>query len=516
MATEVATVLWRVWSFACGLPLGAFAALASAPDAAAAAARAPWGALAGGLLLLLATSGLARWRDDEFDRGRHLATAASAGWLAVPAGLAWWQGFAPGAAGWLGACVVVLAIALWRGARALGPAFGLPRQALRALAFVVGGALAALALAAAFAALGGSGPEPPPQRLAVALYDLDAAVATRPLPSCAPEPRAVRVLLERGAHPVLSPDGRTVWFDAPAPQAGGRRQIHRLERANGEPTCWTCEEPGNNVRPSVGRPGLALVFDSDRHATWLHPDDTELYLTGTERSVPARRLTFRPGADERALLAPGSRLLVWSRRDGGRYALAAAALRSGHGGLLLGNVGLLARGGAEWMAPLAWAPDARTVIVAHGNPFGPLGGFAFDPATGAQSELGASLAPAASFVADGGWLAFATAQGGHRAGALPAALGFALGPHATAARGPLRATTGVRSGPSAEPGAAAALALPESLVRWGEPTGLALDPDGSGFVLGQRRSGPGGVEERLVEVTLACGGTALARAPEDS
>jgi len=507
-------VLWRLWSFVCGVPLGVFAALASTPDPATAAARAPWGGLAGGGLLLLATSLLARWRDDELDRGRHLAAAASAGWLAVPAGLAWWQGFAPGAAGWLGLCAVALVIALWRGARALGPAGGLPRQALRALGFVAGGAVAAIALGAVLAAVGGSGIEPPAPRLATMLYDLDAAVATRPLPACGAEPRSVRVLLDRGAHPALSPDGRTVWFDAPAPQAGGRRQIHRLERASGEVTCWTCDEPGNNVRPSVGTPGLALVFDSDRHATWLHPDDTELYLAGTERPLPARRLTFRRGADERALLAPGSRLLAWSRREGGRYAVVAAALRSGHGGLLLGNVGVLARGGAEWTAPLAWAPDARTLVFARGNPFAPLAGVAFDPATGAQAELGAALAPAASFVADGGWLAFATTQGRHVAGALPAALGFALGPYAAAHPEPLRDGTGVRSGPSADPAAASALELPEALARWGEPTGLALDPDGGGFVLGQRRAGPNGVEERLVEVMLSCGGTALARAPE--
>jgi hypothetical protein len=145
-------VLWRLWSFASGLPLGAFAAIAWAPDAASAAARAPWGALAGGLLLVLATSVLARWRDDELERGRHLAMAAGVGWLAVPAGLAWWLGFAPGRVGWLAGCVGALGLALWRGTLALGPAGGVSRQALRAVGFVAGGALAALAIGAAGAA----------------------------------------------------------------------------------------------------------------------------------------------------------------------------------------------------------------------------------------------------------------------------------------------------------------------------------------------------------------------------
>lgn len=72
----------------------------------------------------------------------------------------------------------------------------------------------------------------------------------------------------------------------------------------------------------------------------------------------------------------------------------------------------------------------------------------------------------------------------------------------------------MRSGASAEPARASALALPEALARWGEPTGIAWEPDGSGFVLGQRRAGATGADERLVEVTLSCGGSALARATE--
>ena len=43
-----------------------------------------------------------------------------------------------------------------------------------------------------------------------------------------------------------------------------------------------------------------------------------------------------------------------------------------------------------------------------------------------------------------------------------------------------------------------------ALEDWGEPTGLALSPDGSVLVLGQRREIDGLVEERLVEITLDC------------
>lgn len=509
-------MLWRAWSFASGLPLGAFAAIALARDAAAALAWAPWGALAGGLVLTLMATLLARWRDDEPERGRHLAMAASAGWLALPAGLAWWQGFAPGRAAWLALCVAALAVALWRRAGALGPARGPLRQAAAAVFYVIAGTFAALVIGTLGATLGGAGISEPNPRLAAAVYDLDAAVATHALPSCAPEPRAVRVLLDRGAHPSLSPDGRTLWFDARPAGARSGRQIHRLERASGAIACWTCDEPGNNLRPHAGDTGLGLVFDSDRHADWLHPGDTEVYLAATHRAMASRRLTFHAGSDERALLGPDSRFVAWSRRDRGRYQVAVAALRSGHGGILLGEVGVLARGGAEWIAPLAWSPDARSLVVARGNPFAPVAGLLFDPATGSEVRLGGGLAPAASFVADGGWLAFTTAQGGHWGGVLPAALGFALGPRATAlaADQPLLSGTGVRSGAAAEPGTAAALALPPALAGWGEPTGIAIEPDGTGFVLGQRRTHGSGSEERLVEVTLSCGGTAFANAPE--
>jgi hypothetical protein len=508
-------VLWRLWSFASGLPLGALVGLATLRGASASPMRLAWGAAVGGALLAAAVSLLARWRDDEADRGRHLAAAASLAWLAVPVGVALWLGFAPPPWVWLAATGGIVVAALLAGVRAIGPAGGPLRWMLRAVAAAALGAPAALALGAAGAALGGAGVEAPTPRWASTVYDLDARVATRPLPSCSPTPRSERVLLELGAHPSFAPDAGALWFDAAAPGDGGRRQIHRLDRASGEVTCWTCGEPGNNARPHAGDSGLAVVFETDRNATWLHPDDTDVQLLATRGEAaraPSRRLTFSTAPDERPLLGPGSGLLVWSQREAGGYEVVAAAIRGGHGGLLLGASGRLARGGAQWIAPLAWSPDGRALVVARGNPFAPLAVEAIDPATGESTPLGADLAAAAAFDADGGWLAFATAQGGHWGGALPAPLGFALAPWAAALsrREPLLRGTGLRSGATATAGTAPAIELSPPLASWGAPSGVALLPDGSGAVLGQRRLGATGVDERLVEIAFECPETALA------
>ena len=137
------------------------------------------------------------------------------------------------------------------------------------------------ALAATCAALFGVEPEPS-SRLSAALYAIDAEVVTRPLPACSTEPRAVSVAQQRGAHPALSPDGAQLWFDAASDADGGRRQIHRMDRATGKVVCWTCGDLGNNVHPSISPSGVSLVFQSDRHATWRHPDDTDLYLAAAQ------------------------------------------------------------------------------------------------------------------------------------------------------------------------------------------------------------------------------------------
>jgi hypothetical protein len=377
---------------------------------------------------------------------------------------------------------------------------------------------AVLALAAAGAALFAVAPEPS-SRFSSVLDAIDAEVVTRPLPVCSAEPLAIGVLLERGAHPALSPDGAQLWFDAESYADGGRRQIHRLDRATGNVICWSCGDPGNNVHPSISSSSVSLVFQSDRHATWRHPDDTDLYLAAAQRAENrdhGRRVTFTVGPDESPVFGPGPMMVTWSRRLVGRYDVVAASIRSGHGGLLLGTPGVLANGGAEWIAPVAWSPDARSLLVARGNPFAPLTLEAVDPDTFLRRVLAADAALAGSFDADGGWLGFATTRPLQWPGVSPRALGFALAPLATARRAhePLGRDTGVRSAASEPPADPAAIGLAADVATWGEPTGLAIEPDGSGFVLGQRRQDDDGVHERLVAIQLACTQTAVApRAP---
>jgi hypothetical protein len=161
---------------------------------------------------------------------------------------------------------------------------------------------------------------------------------------------------------------------------------------------------------------------------------------------------------------------------------------------------------------VAWSPDARTLLVARGNPYAALAIERIDPTCFARELLGTDAAPAGSFDGDGGWLAFATARPLHWVGVLPRALGFALGPIANAQRAhaALRRDSGIRVGASAQAAETMALALPPDFVAWGEPTGVALEPDGSGFVIGQRRDDADGVRDRLVAVQLACTQTATA------
>jgi hypothetical protein len=111
---------------------------------------------------------------------------------------------------------------------------------------------------------------------------------------------------------------------------------------------------------------------------------------------------------------------------------------------------------------------------------------------------------AISFSADGTSSALATARRAGAAGLLPGWLGFLVAPLATAFDGdgaPQLRSAGVAVGATwAEP---ATVAL-DDFAAWGEPTGVALEADARGFVLGQRRSAAGGIEERLVAVRLAC------------
>jgi hypothetical protein len=254
------------------------------------------------------------------------------------------------------------------------------------------------------------------------------------------------------------------------------------------------------------------VFETDRHASPREPLNWELHLVqaGGEKPRASRRLTYDPAPDRHGGLDPTGQLLVWSSGAGGGYRVASAPLERGHGGLLLGPVRVLAAGGTAWVAPLAWAPDARTLVVLRGDPIGLQSAQAIDPATGRVEPLSRSGAhvAAASFSADGTTLALATTRPAAAAGALPSALGFAVA--RIAALGGLEGArlrgTGLRIGP---PWADSLDDVPLGEVgRFGAPTGLALEPDGRAVVLGQR-SADG--RERLLRLALRCGGATPAR-----
>jgi hypothetical protein len=500
--------MWRIASFLAGLPFGALVAFALQAD--------PWplalevGGAAGGLLFVLLASLAANRFRGEPDRGRHLAAALCLGWIALPGLTACWLGLRPTPTVWLALVTASVAAALWRAVRIEGPATGIVAPPAASALALGGGTLLAIVLGGALATLGAA-PPPPTERAASYVWDIDAQVATLPLPRCAPRIASRRLLLERGANPRFSPDGRLLWFDASGPD--GRRQVHRLDRASDEVECWTCDEPGNNRRPSPSPSGDGVVFDTDRHASSRHPTNTEVHLISARRQQRrfSRRLTHGPGPDDHALFDPGGGLLVWSRGHEGRFAVVTAAIQSGHGGVVLGPPRVVAAAGARWIAPLAWSPDAHALAVARGHPLRPAVATAIDFSSGIEWSLAGGLAPAGSvaFSADGSWLAAAGTRRATSLGLLPGSLGFLVG-RLVALGGvaaPVFSGSFVRTGGTgAARKASASLAPVElgALADWGGSTGIGLEPDGTGFVLGQRRRGADGVEERLVEVSLEC------------
>jgi len=503
-------MLWRLWCFVAGLPLGALAMLVArglaARDEAPSLRGLELGAAIGGLSLVLVASLVARYRDDDHDRGLHLSVSASTAFAALPALLGAVAGLPPPPFVSLCAVLLLLTLSLLRGAWQRGPAGSWFRTAAVALGSVVLMATVLVAFAALRAGSGIGAPEPAPA-VRTAIFDFDARVPTLALPRCGPKPAAVDVVVDKGAHPRFSPDGSYVWFDALTET--GRRQIHRLSLTDGRVQCWTCGEEGNNMRPAPSANGAGLIFDTDRWESWAAPLNTELHLigAGTEHAESgSRRLTVSPGADDHAVFGPGSTVLAWSQGGGGRYAVVSGVIRSAHGGLILGGTRVLYDGGSSWTAPLAWSPDARSLVVVRGNPLHPLGARVVDPATGAEESVGDDVSglASASFSADGGWLAVSTTERATLMGLVSDRLGFLLAPLARGNAPPLFRGTGVRAGQPKEEGTALALGDAGS---WGEPTGVALAPDGRSFVLGQRRGAGSRIEERLLRVTLDCSST---------
>ena len=496
-------MFWRGWCFLAGLAPGALAVLAAAaPSKDPSWLAVQLGALAGGAALVLVASLLARRPHDEPDRGAHFARAASAGLVAWPAVGACLLGLAPGPRVLLPLVVAGLVLSFFAASRRRAPAGGFAGQLGAALVALVGGTAAVALLAGALAALRAVDVERD-EAARNAVLDHDADLETVALPACAPRAARVEVLPVSGAHPRLADRGEALFFDAPGPD--GRRQIHRLLRSTGEVDCLTCGEPGNNRHPAPGPEGRSVIFDTDRHASWRRPADTELQLlnvSGALRGVASRRITWSPGADERPLFAPAPSTLAWSRGAHGRYRVVSSGLVSGHGSLQVGRISTVHDGGAEWVAPLGWSPDARTLAVLRGNPLGPAGVEAVDPGTDRPVALGetASTPAALSFNADGGWYVLATARRARAAGLLPGFLGFALAP--------LLGSDDLRfQGTEVLAGATGRTPRPVDLgesADWGWPTGVALEPDGRGFVLGQRREGADGPDERLLAVRLDC------------
>ncbi len=302
-----------------------------------------------------------------------------------------------------------------------------------------------------------------------AVLELDARVALRQRLAC--EPRIAHAeTLAAGSAPRLDGEARFVWLEAPGPD--GRRQVHRFERATRRLACLTCGEPGNNRHPAPHPSARAVLFDTDRFASWSRPIDRELMVLATDDGParPSRRLTWDAARDAHPIYDPSGLGVAWSR-----FALAGRAVRApiklGHGSLSLGRAEVLARGGLAPVLPLAWSADARALALADGARFARralLTDFAGEAlhALPVASAFPGSVA----FSADGSLLA-----------------------RAERADGATRVWLGETRGASSE------IALGD-VGAWGEPTGIALAPDGDAFALGQRRTG----EERIVWATLPC------------
>ncbi len=439
-----------------------------------------------------------------------LSQSSSPGWRRAASSLCALPALAAAAGLGLGgdARFWILSALLWVGIFGVLALRGLPPLGTARLAIGQGiaGLLLALALGAWHAAAGGSGPRVP-ELLRTLAYDVDASVPLGPRPACEGPAGVRRVVAEPAAHPVFDPDDGLLWFEAPGPD--GRDQIHRVSLEGGEPRCWTCGEPGGNRHPSPDPVGPGLAFESDRDG---RPGIHVIETREREGKVPpSRRVTPGQGYHQWPLYDPSGRGLVWSQRVDGRVQVVHAGLATGHGGLVLGLVRTLVAGGLAWVAPLAWAPDARSLVYGRGPRPGVLEATRLDPATGEEEPLGRLAGPdSVAFSADGRMMALVRSA---TAPAAPPWLGFLL------ARLPLRSpaapiATSLWIG---EPGA-----LLSEVEGWRPPgpivsvgldaTGrlLALgvaSPAGGRVVLVRRRCNAAG-EPRSASLSSADGGAA--------
>jgi hypothetical protein len=244
-----------------------------------------------------------------------------------------------------------------------------------------------------------------------------------------------------------------------------------------------------------------VLFDTDRFASWRSPAETEVMVAsgrGTDAPRhPAHRITYSPGPDAHAIYDPSGSGLVWTHGGEGRFEVRRASILSGHGGLLLSQPLVLFRGRSAWVAPLAWSPDARTLVAGFGQPLAPLAGVQLDPASGERRRIpGGLVAGSVSFSADGRVMAVASTRERGAARLLPGALGNVV------ARWPTHAGVGAEGTRVAlgETGPAQVELELGDAASWGVPTGISLLPDASGFVLGQRNE----AGERIVRVDLDC------------
>jgi hypothetical protein len=500
-------MIWTAaWAFATGLPVGTLAGwvLLGTPHS---PARLLYCALGFGILWALLISSVAHYREGDSNRSAHVAIAGSSALVGFP-GL--FAAVAQLSTEWalLSTVFAVMGVGALYGARTRARPGSWLRQVVFAIGFLSIGGLVVFGTAAAVAASRVVAPITNEQR-AAGIYDIDAHVVNRPLPACGSDPSKIEVLLDRGARPRLDRAGRYLWFDA---EVEGARQIHRLDLESRDVRCWTCGEAGNNLRPIVVNGLNAVVFETDRHATLWEPFNTELHAIATRSGVPSpsRRLTRNTGADDHAIAGPQSSRIVWSRLEDGRYSIVSARIRGRTDGLSFGPMTTLEAGGSAWLAPAAWSPNARALVIVEGNPFRPLAAHAIDFATGSIIDMAGDLASAGAvaFNRDGGWMV--TAREGERAarapfGWMPPGAGFVLAAHARAVEraGPLLRI----SDPRVRLSELGSLGVDLSLGangNWGSVTGLAATGDGTQVILGQQRLADA-LDERLLSLTLDCG-----------